>query len=86
MASFTQGKNGEWSYKKDEMHPFYYVIPEGSSRFVASVDKEANAKLIAATPEMYRLLKECADELKAIGLPTLSRECYELLNRINGRR
>ena len=46
---------------------------------------EANARLIAAAPELYELLEECADELGAIGLPKLSRECYELLARIDGR-
>ena len=47
---------------------------------------QANARLIAAAPEMYELLEECADELGAIGLPTLSRECYELLARIDGKK
>ena len=49
------------------------------------IEKTANARLIASAPEMYSLLMECADELDAVGLPTLSRECYELIDRINGK-
>ena len=56
------------------------VVDECYSRETA----EANTRLIAAAPEMYELLWEVADELGAVGLPTLSNECYELLARIDG--
>lgn len=48
-------------------------------------ERKANARLISIAPEMYRLLEECADELNAIGLPTLSQECYEMLDRVGSR-
>ena len=55
MSKFTKG---EWEYGKNGKFPFWYVGVKGTSRYLATVDKEANARLIAAAPEMYRLLQE----------------------------
>ena len=88
MSEFTQG---EWVY--DE--PFGVIYSDATNMVIANVpgagtgscfcltpEGQANARLIAAAPEMYRLLDECVDELGATGL---SEECYELLNRIDGK-
>ena len=87
MSNFTRGK---WEYDKKYgcIHHDGQLIAEvsgaGGSNY-HHANGEANARLIVAAPEMYTLLLECADELHAIGLPTLSRECYELLERIDGK-
>ena len=82
MSNFIPGK---WICKDG------YIFAE-TGETIASVfnptdidTNEANARLIAAAPEMYNLPMECADELDAVGLPTLSRECYELISRIDGK-
>ena len=54
MPDFTKGK---WNYEKNQGYPFYNVFREGSSQYLASVNTEANARLIAAAPEMYNALK-----------------------------
>lgn len=64
-AQFTKGP---WKYQK----PFNKVTiysanhPEGNVCFFHPDDKMAdkNARLIAACPEMYEALKECASELE----------------------
>ena len=72
----------------------FTIYDKGTGLRVALVDNkgyiqgaaEINTRLIAAAPEMYELLMEVADELGAVGLPTLSNECYELLARIDGKQ
>ena len=54
MSNFTIGN---WVFWKNKKYPYWYVGKEGSERYIATVDKEANARLIAAAPEMYKLLK-----------------------------
>ncbi|MBR1439048.1 MAG: hypothetical protein IJ587_10985 [Synergistaceae bacterium] len=77
MSEFTQGK-----WRVLYFPEIVGIVDEDNDPIQLN---EANARLIAAAPEMYRLLEECANELGAIGLPTLSRECYELLARIDGQ-
>ena len=81
MSKFTQGK---WKIEAfdivDEYHIPIAQIPHIGRR---EETVKANLKLITAAPEMYELLCEVADELGAVGLPTLSNECYELLARID---
>ena len=56
MPDFTKGP---WEVEKDALHPFFYVGKVNSKTFIATVNNEANAKLIAAAPDMYYALKEC---------------------------
>ena len=82
MPNFTKG---EWECWKHEKYPFWYVGRKGSERFLASVDKEANARLIAAAPDMYRLLRLCLPEL-GFSSGTGNRERVKaLLARIDGK-
>ena len=52
--------------------------------FVSSDEFIANANLIAAAPEMYELLTECAHELELHGNDKLSQEINELLAKARG--
>ena len=45
----------------------------------------ANERLIVAVPEMYELLRKCAEDLEFVGLLSLSNECSNLLARIDGQ-
>ena len=56
MPDFTPGP---WVVEKDSLHPFFYVSKDKSKTFLATVNNEANARLIAAAPVMYYALKEC---------------------------
>ncbi len=95
MSEFTKGK---WEYWKDANYPYWYVGKKGSGRYLATVDKEANARLIAAASEMYQAITECADTLEAIKnsdecketadlyqLEELIHALWELLARIDGK-
>ena len=87
MSEFTKG---EWEYGKDEKYPYWYVGKTGTTRYLATVDKEANARLIAAAPEMYELLSDCAAFLKDCGdcspiAYQLRLRIEELLDRIDGK-
>ena len=93
MPDFTKGiwKYEEYGPNGVTINGKEYIIYTGSvnskepGEDIALAKREADARLIIVAPEMYELLEECADELGAIGLPTLSRECYELLARIDGK-
>ena len=84
MIEFTKGK---WEYWKDANYPYWYVGKKGSGRYLATVDKEANARLIAAAPDMYELLLEIKEVLKQYDCEEAL--CYlgleELLARIDGK-
>ena len=85
MPDFTEG---EWEYWKHEKFPYWYVGRKGSERFIATVDKEANARLIAAAPEMYELLKEELIPTSDYGgILSFSREdkLRELFTHIDGK-
>ena len=56
MPAFTPGP---WEVEKDNRYPFFYVSKDKSKTFLATVNNEANARLIAAAPDMYYALKEC---------------------------
>ena len=61
MSKFTAGR---WNYLEEyipegiTLNEKEYLIQSESREDVALVWTEANARLIAAAPEMYRLLKE----------------------------
>ena len=83
MSKFSQGKwyvdsAGVLRCDDDYDRSIAHFITSAATKEL----DEANARLITAAPEMYRLLDKCVDELVAIGL---SEECYELLNRIDGK-
>lgn len=91
MPNFTPGP---WVVEKDNLHPFFYVSKEKSKTFLATVNNEANARLIAADPVMYEatvalwhilifLLAIVPDELKK-DIPEKIANVEKLLNRIHG--
>ncbi len=65
MPDFTQGKG--------EAHP-NRVMVKGHPLALVNGGKEADVRLMAATPEMYEAITECADTLEAIRLRD---DCYE---------
>lgn len=74
-AKFTKGP---WSYDGIS------VIDENSIDICdVNPDNKANAKLIAAAPEMYELLKRAYRILKDEGAQNTASEIEELLNNIN---
>ena len=87
MSKFTKGK---W---KNYINKCVYVLDKKNKfpRFIVFLvcgnteeEAQANARLIAAAPEMYELLSECADTLNHIGHKVLGNICLELLARIDG--
>lgn len=81
MPEFTKGK---WKYF--DLYGIIGTDTDGIAR-VFNAGKEtltpeghSNARLIAEAPEMYELLKKCADELAG----DLSQECFDLIARIEG--
>lgn len=79
MPDFTKGN---WVFWKNKKYPYWYVGKEGSERYIATVDKEANARLIAAAPDMYELLKECMKKIHSFD--DTYRRIEALLNEIDG--
>ena len=59
MPDFTPGP---WVVEKDNLHPFFYVSKDKSKTFLAAVNNEANARLIAAAPDMYNFVR-CVYEM-----------------------
>ncbi len=53
MPDFTPGP---WVVEKDNLHPFFYVSKDKSKTFLATVNNEANARLMAAAPELVKEL------------------------------
>ena len=87
MSEFTKGK---WEY--DDAHGCIHhdgrLIAEvagGGGANYRHAAGQANARLIAAAPEMYELLRKCAEDLEFVGLLSLSNECSNLLARIDGQ-
>ena len=104
MTEFTKGK---WVY--DE--PFGVIFSHETCEVIAHVqgagtgscfcstqEGQANARLIAAAPEMFEAITECADTLEAIKfrddckeaadfyqLEELIHALWELLTRIDGK-
>ena len=76
MPDFTEGK---WEILKLEKSPYYYVGKKDSPNFLATVNTEANARLIAAAPDMYNILVYVNSLLED---PRIT----EILNRINGKK
>ena len=96
MSNFTKGK---WGYHDklgliltyDERGYVIATVREagGESVFGTSPEGQANARLIAAAPEMYELLYEALQELKGYdpignGISTIYPDIEELLARIDG--
>ena len=69
MVAFTKGK---WFVHT--MDPTVVIIPGGGFDINAIPDAEANAHLIAAAPDMYKMIM------------SLSNELYMAIDEINGQR
>ena len=67
MPAFTQGK---WKVNAHAPKGFTHAdmdnIISADGKYIASVQKKADARLIAAAPDMYEALKECYDFIEAI--------------------
>ena len=99
MSKFTKG---EWEYSDDTsvkipetlyfspIRNWFRVFNRKKKIGIALVPEEANARFIAAAPEMYELLRDLAKELRAYGdeviedLYGLMVAAEELTARIDG--
>ena len=67
MPAFTQGK---WQVNAHAPEGFSHAdmdnIISADGNYIASVQKEADARLIAHAPDMYEALKECYDFIEDI--------------------
>ena len=89
MSNFTPGKWKYWKYKK---YPCWYIGQELEDTYLAQTYSEANARLIAAAPEMYDELYEalqlCAGHSSYEGddFDEQAKSIRELLARIDGEQ
>jgi len=85
MSEFTKGK---WEYKQGDGN--YWTIQSVKTEQVGDCINEANARLIAAAPEMYEILDGLIYKLKANGadereeIDEVIQEMESLLARIDG--
>lgn len=81
MSKFTEG---EWEYDKE-----YIFLPNGKwyqpNGFVYDEEEQANARLIAAAPEMYELLESIVSLLSVHSYSQGEAvKIHQLLARIDG--
>lgn len=100
MSKFTKGKwtaddMGEYIFAHEfnmmicQMRGWAYLKAQGLSDDEAIDVQKANARLIAAAPDMFELLYEALQELKGYdpignGISTIYPDIEELLARIDG--
>ena len=96
MSKFTEGKwtaddYGEYVFAHGndmmicQMRGWAYLKGKGLSGEEAIEVQEANARLIAAAPEMYEMLKTCSDHFHHIGFSPMGDMCDEIIARIDGQ-
>ena len=93
MTEFTKGKwtaddMGEYVFAHSfdmmicQMHGWAYLNAQGLSSDEAIDVQKANARLIAAAPEMYELLRECMNKIHSFD--ETYRLIENLIERIDG--
>ena len=88
MSEFTKGKweVQDWTEKLDGEFLPEYAVCVGDEWIADCADNEANARLIAAAPEMYELLKVLVQrEYDNTVTAILALEAEKLLARIDGK-
>lgn len=82
MTKFTPGP---WVVETYELDMWGVYTPDGELIADCGYEQEANARLIAAAPEMYKILCDLREYCKNYDL-TCDLECdiYETLARIDG--
>ncbi len=80
MSKFTSGK---WIVKKLFTTWGVFAVNEGERKPVADCLEETDARLIAAAPEMYRILVKVLDDTQN-GQHASENELIALLNTIDG--
>ena len=91
MSEFAKAP---WKYETTEYDPvngtWYRIADEQGLLIAVCMHSEANARLIAAAPEMYKLLKDCVRvERPGNYIPAfleLKDKARELLARIDGEK
>ena len=79
MSKFTAG-----NWEVDEIYSDRYVVYTGDRTIADCFDSEANARLIAAAPKMYRLLADAAGVISQFNLgDPLADAINELLSVID---
>ena len=90
MKKFTGEK---WKITKPKGRHSYYIRDCGKNKTVitairfeneADETPKANARLIAAAPEMYEYLKECIDVFLRVDYTGYAAHVKSLLDRIDG--
>ena len=77
---------GPWEAKEDKYG--YWGIYDRSGECIAETaerEDEGNARLIAAAPNLLRLLRIAYDDLRELGFCTVLPEIDEILTRIEGK-
>lgn len=83
MPDFTKGP---WEVEKDALHPFFYVSKEKSKTFLATVNNDANARLIATAPDMYKILCDIREWCQYDDLDAdIEDDIAEVLKAVDGR-
>ena len=90
MIEFTKG---EWKLDEDNKHVMREITTDKPIAVIIGepdTERQANARLIAAAPEMYETLADIVKELRAYGyhvredLYSLMTEAEEILTHVDG--
>ena len=83
MAKFTSGK---WEAREDGdvlINDWIWLTNEGG--YIDPVESFANARLIAAAPELYKMLELATEWIEELEINSIiARTSRKLLNRIDG--
>lgn len=90
MAKFTKGPWEQLTYSNHDLQTDFAVVKIGSRVHIigCSDEDKANARLIAACPDMFSILNECHDAMENVSrgdLPDgLVGRVLELIDRVEG--
>ena len=85
-TTVTKYVAGKWECWKDEKYSHWYIGETGTNTYLAQTYSEANARLIVAAKEMYKLMKIWVNVQAQPMLRDAKAQAEELLAQIDGEQ